>query len=111
MNRVDMIEIWDSVEFKINGVHHRGFIKELRKDGMSVKVIEQDFVNSYHDESFDAFMLDINESEFDSFKLEIWSDGRGGDNSAIGVQGCHEPWKLVWMPAAEFDEWKNRRAA
>ncbi len=35
--------------------------------------------------------------EFDEIKLELWMDGRGCDNSAIGVSGCYEPYTcLTW---------------
>ena len=44
--RQDMIEVMDSVEFQMNGSRYRAFIKELRKDGMSVKVVQKDFESS-----------------------------------------------------------------
>lgn len=94
--RKDMIERGDSVEFKLNGDRCRAFIKDLRIDGMSVKVIEKNFERALWGD-FEEFEMDINESEFDSLDLHIWSDGRGCDNSAIGVSGCHEPWKWVWL--------------
>ena len=96
--RKDMIEIGDSVLFKLDGSRCRAFIQDLRIDGMSVKVIEKDFVRSLWGD-MEPFEMDINESQFDSLELEIWADGRGCDNSAIGVSGCHEPWKWVWLPS------------
>ena len=98
--RNDMIEIDDTVQFKLNGDRFKAFIKELNIDSMKVKVIEKNFVSSLWGD-FEAFTMDINESEFDSVELEIWSDGRGCDNSAIGVSGCHEPWKWVWIESSQ----------
>jgi hypothetical protein len=99
--RQDMIEVMDSVEFQMNGSRYRAFIKELRKDGMSVKVVQKDFESSLWGD-FKDFMMEINEDMFDDLQLEIWSDGRGCDNSAIGVQGCHEPWNHVWQLAVDM---------
>ena len=100
MKRNDMIEVMDTVTFKKNGSLFRGFIKDLRKDGMSVKVIEKDFTKSLWGD-FKSFMIEINEDMFNDLNLEIWSDGRGCDNSAIGVSGCHEPWDRVWILSTE----------
>ena len=100
--RQDMIEVMDSIEFKMDGSRYKAFIKELRKDGMTVKVIQKDFVSSLWGE-FESYMMDINESDFDRLELEIWADGRGCDNSAIGVQGCHEPWHCVWQLSQIID--------
>lgn len=100
--RQDMIEVMDSVEFKMDGSRYRAFIKELRKDGMTVKVIQKDFERALWGD-FEEFMMDINESDFDNLELEIWADGRGCDNSAIGVQGCHEPWHCVWQLSQIID--------
>ena len=91
--RQDMIEVMDSVEFKMDGSRYKAFIKELRKDGMTVKVIQKDF-DSFLYGDFEAFMMDINESDFDNLELEIWADGRGCDNSAIGCSGFYESYKF-----------------
>lgn len=98
--RNDMIEIGDSVQFKLDGDHCRAFIQELSIDSMKVKVIEKNFERALWGD-FKEFVMDINESEFDSIELEIWADGRGCDNSAIGVSGCHEPWKWVWIESSQ----------
>lgn len=100
--RKDMIEVMDSVTFRQDGSFLRGMIKELRKDGMTIKVYEKDFRSDYHGE-FEGYMMDINESQFDDLQLEIWADGRGCDNSAIGVSGCYEPWHCVWMLSQMID--------
>ena len=100
--RRDMIEVMDSITFRKDGSFFRAFIKELRKDGMTVKVIEKDFERSLWGD-FEPFMMDIVESQFDDLQLEIWADGRGCDNSAIGVQGCHEPCDCVWMLSQMID--------
>lgn len=99
--RTDMIEIGDTVEFKIENVPHRAFIQKLNKVGMSVKVVEKNGERALFGD-FEPFHLDICEDLFDAFNLEIWSDGRGGDNSAIGVSGCHEPWDRVWILSSQL---------
>jgi len=98
--RNDMIEKGDTVLFKLNGDRCRAFIQELSIDSMKVKVIEKNFERSLWGD-FEEFEMVINESEFDSVELEIWADGRGCDNSAIGVSGCHEPWKWVWIESSQ----------
>ena len=104
--RKDMIERGDSVEFKMNGDRFRAFIKDIRIDGMSVKVIQKNFERALWSD-FEEFEMDINESDFDSLSLEIWADGRGCDNSAIGVSGCHEPWKYVWLESSQVAQEKE----
>ena len=98
--RSDLIEIGDSVEFQKDGDHFRAVIQELRIDGMTVKVTSKNF-ESHLWSDFECFEMEINEPDFDSLNLEIWSDGRGCDNSAIGVSGCHEPWKWVWIESSQ----------
>ena len=98
--RNDMIEKGDTVLFKLNSDRCRAFIQELSIDSMKVKVIEKNFERSLWGD-FEEFEMVINESEFDSVELEIWADGRGCDNSAIGVSGCHEPWKWVWIESSQ----------
>ena len=70
---------------------------------MSVKVVEKNGERALFGD-FEPFHLDICEDMFDVFNLEIWSDGRGGDNSAIGVSGCHEPWDRVWILSSQLQE-------
>ena len=74
--RNDMMEIGDSVQFKLDGDRCRAFIQELSIDSMKVKVIEKNFERALWGD-FKEFVMDINESEFDSIELEIWADGRG----------------------------------
>ena len=33
---------------------------------------------------------------FDKYKLEIWDEHRGGDDSAIGLSGYFTEWRHVW---------------
>ena len=99
--RTDMIEKGDTVEFKIGSKNFRAFIQETREDGMKVKVVQRD-MDFARDGDFEAFIADIDEDMFDLIDLHIWSDGRGGDNSAIGVSGCHEPWDRVWILSSQL---------
>ena len=46
------------------------------------------------DERYDPYW--IAKEDFDKVKLELWDDLWGCDNSAIGLQGCFEPWRHVW---------------
>lgn len=95
-----MIEKGDSVLFTIGSVNFRALIQETREDGMTVKVIQRNEKRAIHGD-FDAFIAHIDEDMFELIDLHIWTDGRGGDNSAIGCSGHHAPWKQVWIPFSE----------
>jgi hypothetical protein len=43
-------------------------------------------------------LLTIIADDYDAFDLEFFEDGRGCDNSAIGIAGCYEPW-TQWLAA------------
>ena len=85
------VRVGDSVEYRIPGsVKHdyvRGMISELRKDGIRVKIFDSEVQSRY---------ANLPKSLFDEFKLEIFDDNRGCDNSAIGLSGCYEPWRNMW---------------
>jgi hypothetical protein len=98
--RNDMIETGDSVTYKYpDGKCVRAFINELGEDYMVVRptTIDWEYAGGqpYGDVRYSEEKLTVD--MFDDIDLEIWSDGRGGDNSAIGVSGCHEPWTSVWL--------------
>lgn len=85
------VRIGDAVEYRIPGsVKHdyvRGYISELREDGIRVRFYSN---GEYQSEA------NLPKSLFDEFKLEIWDDNRGCDDSAIGLSGCFEPWRNMW---------------
>ena len=98
--RNDMIETGDSVQYKNDqGQSVRAFINELGEDYMVVRptTIDWEYAGGvpFGDERYAEETLTVD--MFDDVELEIWSDGRGCDNSAIGVSGCHEPWASVWL--------------
>ena len=102
--RNDMIETGDTVLYKNEqGQRVQAFIKKLSKDHMLVRPSTIDFEYAggdvFSDERYPEVKL--TENMFDDISLEIWSDGRGCDNSAIGVSGCHEPWKWVWIESTQ----------
>ena len=97
--RNDMIETGDTVQYKLDGKWVSAVINELGEDHMVVRPATIDFEYAggdwLSDEKYPeaTFTVDM----FDDIGLEIWSDGRGCDNSAIGVSGFYEPWKSVWL--------------
>lgn len=81
----------EQCQYKFEGKRIVGYIKEFNEDSIVVKPMSVDFhYGTYSPVTF-------NVSEFDEIELEIFDDARGCDNSAIGVQGCYEPWSnFVW---------------
>jgi len=87
---------YDPCQCTIDGNHYHGMVKFLSKDG----IVMQPFNINHEHRPITAPRLDpviINKEDFDKVKLELWSDGRGGDNSAIGVSGCFEDWRYAWV--------------
>lgn len=84
------VRIGDAVEYKIPGSsdYNRGYISELREDGIKVRFYTN---GEYKTEA------NLPKDLFDEFKLEIFDDNRGCDNSAIGLSGCYEPWQRMWF--------------
>lgn len=88
------VRIGDAVEYRIPGIDEsiseyvRGYISELREDGIRVRFYTN---GEYKTEA------NLPKSLFDEFKLEIFDENRGCDDSAIGLSGCFEPWRRMWF--------------
>lgn len=88
---------YNKYEAKIDGDLHNGIILEVCEDGLMVRPF---YVNSDY-QYLDGKQVHyepywIAKEDFDKVKLEIWDDNWGCDDSAIGVEGCLEPWDRVW---------------
>jgi len=81
-------------EAHIDGEFHHGIILEVCNDGIMVRPISKDFVYPKGYERYDSYWIGI--EDFDKVKLELYDDNWGCDDSAIGVDGCFEPWNRVW---------------
>ena len=78
-------------ECVINGDLHNGIILEVCEDGLMVRPMS---VNYDYDGEHEPYWLP--KDEFDEVELKIWDDLWGCDNSAIGLDGCFEPWQYIW---------------
>ena len=78
-------------ECVINGDLHNGIILEVCEDGLMVRPMS---VNYDYDSEHEPYWLP--KDEFDEVELKIWDDLWGCDNSAIGLDGCFEPWDRIW---------------
>lgn len=81
---------YEGYEAHIDGEFHHGVILEVTKDGIMVRPVSIDHVYSKGDPYW------IAKEDFDKVKLELWDDLWGCDDSAIGLDGCFEPWRHVW---------------
>tara|TARA_R110000824_G_scaffold394268_1_gene593927 strand:- start:25 stop:339 length:315 start_codon:yes stop_codon:yes gene_type:complete len=91
----DYIEVgFDLCQFKINGYDYSAIIKEVNEDHLVVAPIQRTNWKDIHETSLSTKFdkLHLPRTSFDNIKLEIWMDGRGCDNSAIGISGCYEPY-------------------
>lgn len=89
------VRIGDAVKYQLNPTYRvQGVIKELYEGAIVVKKIS---VNYDKDADGPLGVAYIPKEQFDEFKLEIFDDNRGCDNSAIGLSGCYEPWDRMWF--------------
>ena len=85
---------YEGYEVHIDGEFHHGIILEVTKEGLMVRPFHKNHEYPEGDERYDPYW--IAKEDFDKVKLELWDDLWGCDNSAIGLQGCFEPWRHVW---------------
>ena len=89
----------DTCKFVKDGMEYTAIIDKVSDNSLLVKPIQKtnwkDVFQNNLQNTFEHMILHI--KEFDEIKLELWMDGRGCDNSAIGVSGCYEPYTcLSW---------------
>ena len=85
----------EQCQFILNNKLHTGIIEDFGENHIDVRPIsiEHEYKNAY--EKYD--MVKLTKDMFDKIKLEIFDDNRGCDNSAIGCDGCYEPWEnFIW---------------
>ena len=89
----------DTCKFVKDGMEYTAIIDKVSDNSLLVKPIQKtnwkDVFQNNLQNTFEHMILHI--KEFDEIKLELWMDGRGCDNSAIGVSGCYETYTwLTW---------------
>jgi len=102
MLNIDYIEVgYDTCKYTIDGITTTAIIKEVTPHQLSVQPISRMGKNVYETNLDTTFIGQIFSSEcYEFINLEIWSDGRGCDNSAIGVSGCYESYTHFLTEAA-----------
>jgi hypothetical protein len=81
----------DTCQYTIDGITTTAIIKEVTPHHLSVKPISRMGKNVYETNLDTTFIGQTFSSEcYPYINLEIWSDGRGCDNSAIGCSGYYE---------------------
>mgnify|MGYP000855152100 FL=1 len=84
---------YDTCKYTVDGITTTAIIKEVTDGYLSVKPISKMGKNVYETNLDITFEGETFSSDcYDAIDLEIWMDGRGCDNSAIGVSGCYEPY-------------------
>jgi hypothetical protein len=94
----DYIEVnMDTCKFQKDGFDYTAIVKEVGNDHLVVKPISRTNYKDIYENNLDTTfqIINLHENSFDDIKLEIWMDGRGCDNSAIGISGCYEPYTLL----------------
>jgi hypothetical protein len=92
---------YDTCKYTIDGITTTAIIKEVTPNYLSVKPISR--LGKYVFEtnlSTDFVGQTFSSDCYDAIDLEIWMDGRGCDNSAIGVSGCYEPYTMLMTEVA-----------
>ncbi len=102
----EWLEEYEQVQWKQNGDYYMGYIKSLEDkhpvtgdSGLTVKVTS---INHEYDWNLKQKypMVYIPCTAYDKIELEMWTDGRGCDNSAIGTSGCYESYTTYLKEAA-----------
>ena len=88
---------YDGAEFVLDGKRYHGMITKLSEEGIMFRpfTIDEERANG-EDWAENYPQMFVRITDFDNIKLEIWDEGRGCDNSAIGISGCFENWRHVW---------------
>jgi len=91
----------DDCKFVIDGLEYIAIIEKIGKNHLIVKPLQRTGKGVWEtnmDTKFEKLYLP--RATFDEIKLELWMDGRGCDNSAIGCFGCYEPYTLLYKETA-----------
>ena len=84
----------DGAEFTLDGKFYHGVINKLSEEGIMFRPFSIDFERKPGYEQYPLMFIRI--TDFDNINLEIWDEHRGCDDSAIGLEGYHVPWRQVW---------------
>ena len=102
----EWLEEYEQVKWKQNGDYYNGYIKSLDDkhpvtgdSGLTVKVTSINYENDWNSKKKHPIVY-IPCTAYDNIELEMWTDGRGCDNSAIGVSGNYESYKYYLKEAA-----------
>ena len=87
---------YDGAEMEIDGQFYHGMITELSKEGIEFLPFTIDHEYKHNDPRNSYDRIWIHMENFDKYKLEIWDEHRGGDDSAIGLSGYFTEWRHVW---------------
>jgi len=88
---------FDGAQFKLEGKRYKGMITKLSEEGIMFRPFTIDYDRANGKDWAEQYpLMFVRLTDFDNIELEIWDEGRGGDNSAIGVSGCFEEWRHVW---------------
>jgi hypothetical protein len=92
---------YDTCKYTVDGITTTAIIKEVTPNYLSVKPISRLGKNVFETNLSTDFVGQTFSSDcYDAIDLEIWMDGRGCDNSAIGVSGCYEPYTMLMTEVA-----------
>ena len=86
---------YDGAEMEIDGQFYHGMITELSEEGIEFLPFTVDHEYKHNDPRRSYDKIWIHMENFDKYKLEIWDEARGGDNSSIGCSGYFTVWRQV----------------
>ena len=89
----------DTCKYVKDGMEYTAIVEKVNNECLLVKPIQmtnwKDVFKNNLQNTFEKMTL--NYKDFEDIKLELWIDGRGCDNSAIGVQGYYDSYTML-MP-------------
>jgi hypothetical protein len=95
----EWLEEYEQVQWKQNGDYYNGYLKEIHDDHLVVKVTSINHEYDWNLKQKYPKVL-IPSTSYDNIELEMWTDGRGCDNSAIGTSGHYESYTTYLKVAA-----------
>ena len=87
---------YDGAEMEIDGQFYHGMITELCEEGIEFLPFTVDHEYKHNDPRRRYDKIWIHMEYFHIYKLEIWDEARGGDNSSIGCSGYFTEWRQEW---------------
>ena len=84
----------DTCQFDYEGDKYIAVIETVGEDFMIVQPYKKNYESNLDGNRMHKIYFP--RKCFDAINLEIWMDNRGCDNSAMGYNGCYEPYTIFF---------------